>query len=111
MSLRADVLREIERRPRQLRDLKSKFRDEKKLIAVLGYLASDGLISLENGVYRKAKPQPGGKDPGLAAGMGGKPKDRPGGPAGGPHGEPRHDAVRPGAAGAVGRCPDERRPE
>ncbi|MCI6639847.1 MAG: ribonuclease R [Pygmaiobacter massiliensis] len=58
MSLRADVLREIERRPRQLRDLKSKFRDEKKLIAVLGYLVSDGLISLENGVYRKAKPQP-----------------------------------------------------
>lgn len=38
-------------------------------------------------------------------------EDRPGGPAGGPHGEPGHDAVRPGAAGDLGQRPDGRRPE
>lgn len=57
MTLREKILQEIQRNPRRLRELKARFGDEKRILAVLGFLISDGLVTLENDVYTKARPK------------------------------------------------------
>lgn len=53
MSLRDKILKELEKRPRRLRELKGKFEDDKKLLAVLGFLVKDGLVIERDGIYYK----------------------------------------------------------
>lgn len=56
MSLRAKILKELEKRPRRLKELKAKFDEDKKVQAVLGFLVKDGLVVEKDGVYfRKAR--------------------------------------------------------
>lgn len=63
MSLREKLLQEIERRPRRLKELKLRFGEEKRVVAVLGFLVKDGLVTEDDGLYTRAaaKPAAGGE--------------------------------------------------
>ncbi len=65
MSLRAKILKELEKHPRRLKELKAKFDGDKKVQVVLDFLVKDGMVVEKDGVYfrknRTVQPQTTGE--------------------------------------------------